>query len=348
MRQLLFLSILFLTALPAHAAETKWSSFISATEVAELVKQDSTVLIDARSSEQYAQGHIPGAINLPGGKWRTSKAKPGEGDSQYIFRTEDGAPDIARYEEFLSKAGIKNSDTIVVYGNHAGKADGSIPALLLRWLGHEKVKFLDGVGIEEWTKAGFETSTEKRSLPKSNYKATPIKNFVWNLNDVRKSIGSEDVVFYDTRSIEEFTGEEPRSNKRAGHIPGAVRIDYKDLLGADKKVLEPSVSEKLHAEAGIEKDKTIVLYCQTATRVSLPALELLDLGYENIAIYDASWHEYGNRNDTDIVVPEDTIASRAEKTQIVTPGVATTINNGQTSLIVPGSTGTAGTVITTR
>ncbi len=107
---------------------------------------------------------------------------------------------------------MKNDDTIIVYGNHAGKADGTIPALLLRWLGHEKVKFLDGIGLEEWTKAGFEVSTTSKILPKSNYKASPIQNFVWNLEDLKKSIGDKSVVFYDTRSEEEFTGEEPRSN----------------------------------------------------------------------------------------------------------------------------------------
>ncbi len=124
-----------------------------------------------------------------------------------------------------------------------------------------------------------------------------------------------------------------------------MRINYQDLLDSEKKALEPSVSEKLHTDVGIEKDKTVVLYCQTATRVSLPALELLDLGYKNIAIYDASWHEYGNRSDTDIVVPEKSIAAGGEKTKSTTSNAASTPAKGQTTFLVPQTSEEARTVV---
>ncbi|PSQ77942.1 MAG: hypothetical protein BRD37_03855 [Bacteroidetes bacterium QH_8_67_23] len=44
-----------------------------------------------------------------------------------------------------------------------------------------------------------------------------------------------------------------------------------------------------------------MLHCQTATRVSENYLVMKDLGYENVAVYDASWHDWGNREDTPIV-----------------------------------------------
>src|SRR5690606_2614130 len=124
----------------------------------------------------------PGAINLPGKLWRTPSAKPGQGDSQYIFRTEDGSPDVARYEKLLGDAGITRDREVIIYGNHAGKADGSVPAMILSWLGQKQVGFLDGVGMTEWYKAGYETSTAPRELPAARYEAQPIEGFVWNID----------------------------------------------------------------------------------------------------------------------------------------------------------------------
>lgn len=299
--------LLLLSAGNANADGT-WSTFISATRVAEIIQLGNVVLLDARSPSEYQQGHIPGAINIPGSSWRTAKAKPGQGDSQYIFQTPSGDPDTEKYEQLLSQAGIKNTDTVIVYGNHAGKADGSIPALLLRWLGHQRVAFLDGIGVKEWEKTGSKLSSTAAQLPATTYRAKPIPNFIWNLATVQNNLENTSVVFYDTRSLEEYSGKNPRSNTRAGHIPGAIQLDYKVLLDADKKVLSAKRILALHTKLGLTKDKTLVLYCQTATRVSLAALALFDLGYKNIAIYDASWHEYGNRVDTKIVSTPEKIA----------------------------------------
>ena len=313
MKTRIIIAILLITLTPVTAlAKSSWDTFIDAERAKELLRQSETIAIDVRSSKDYLAGHIPGAINLPGTLWRTNKVNPGEGDSQYIFRNSDSTPDIARYEGFLSDAGVKNENTIIIYGNHAGKADGSLPALLLRWLGHEKVAFLDGIAVNEWKNAGFTLSKAPRKLPKSNFQAKPIPNFIWNLSDVNNSIKSKSVVFYDTRSIEEFTGENQKKNLRAGHIPGAVQLDYRKLLDKNLRVLPPKKAAKLHQALGLTKDKTLVLYCQTATRVSLPALALLDLGYSDLAIYDASWHEYGNRNDTKVVTAPK-ILSKVEK-----------------------------------
>lgn len=289
------------TAAPAAdqvQAITEWQSFITPAQLKAKLDDPKVLVIDVRAADEYAAGHIPGAINIPGEGWRTPSAKPGKGDSQYIFRKEDGSPDVARYEKLLGDAGVTREHEIVVYGNHAGKADGSVPAMILHWLGHEKVQFLDGVGMSEWYKAGYEATNEPRTLPASTYTAQPIEGFVWTLDDVKQNIGNDKVVFYDTRSAKEYTGEDLRGNKRGGHLPGAVLCNFEELLGKDKKTLSPEQVRSILSQKGITPDKQVVLYCQTATRVSLPLLALRDLGYTNISVYDASWHEYGNRDDT--------------------------------------------------
>src|SRR5690606_8203515 len=110
--------------------------------------------------------------------------------------------------------------------------------------------------------------------------------FVWNLDDVLANLGNQDVIFYDTRSPAEYEGRDRRGNVRGGHIPGAVLCDFADFLDSEKRTLPPEqIREQLLAR-GITPDKQIVLYCQTASRVSLPLLALHDLGYTNVSIYD--------------------------------------------------------------
>jgi thiosulfate/3-mercaptopyruvate sulfurtransferase len=282
-----------------------FETFIGPGELYALLASDEdVVLVDVRSPAEYEAGHIAGAINLPGKSLRTPKAKPGEGDSQYIFRTASGDLDVARYEQILGDAGISRDNTVIVYGNHGGKGDGSIPAMLLDWLGQEEVRFLDGVGLSEWQAAGLPVVQERVQREPTQYVAAARDGFVWNLDDVERHVGTGEVVFYDTRSADEFHGVELRSNSRGGHIPGAIFADYSDLLDEDKTVLDRATVEAYFASKGLpearEAGKPIVLYCQTSTRVSLPYLLLRELGYDNVVVYDASWHEYGNTDSTKI------------------------------------------------
>lgn len=291
---------LFLLVAVARAdAPAKWASILSAKDLLAMPADRRPVLLDARSLADFAKGHLPGAISLPGASLRTPAGKPGTTPTpQDFFTTPQGQLDVARYEKLLGEAGLTREDAVVVYGNHAGTTDGSVPAMVLQWLGHEKVQFLDGVALTEWQAAGGAIETTVSVRPVAKYVARPVENFVWNLPDVTRHLKDDAVVFYDTRSTGEYTGQAIGQNARGGHIPGAVHLDYAAFLTDQKTALPPAeVQAKLQA-AGITPEKKIVLYCQTSTRVSLPLLMLRDLGYNNLAIYDAGWLEYGNRPET--------------------------------------------------
>lgn len=279
-----------------------WSSITTAEEVMARIDQPELLLIDVRSAEDYAEGHLPGAINIPGRDWRTPPGAPGE-SNQYVFREADGSADISRYEALLSDHGVTRDHAIVVYGNHAGRGDGSMPLVLLHWLGHADAAFLDGIGVDQWQQAGGQLTTEPRTLPPSDYRAQPDPDWLWQLEDVRAWLadsGEKRPILLDNRSAGEYSGEEPGVNRHGGHIPGAIHFNFEDFLTEDRTTVSPAeVLERLAAE-GITRDRRIVLYCQTSTRISLPILLLRDLGFDQLSVYDAGWHEYGNRDDTPI------------------------------------------------
>jgi thiosulfate/3-mercaptopyruvate sulfurtransferase len=292
------LSVALLALLAGVAEAGGWSSLVTAKELAAMPADENRVVVDARSPTAYEKGHLPGAINLHGAALRTpGGSEPGAAD---FFATRDGKPDIARYEKLLGDAGLKRENHVVVYGTRSGAPDGALTAMILQWLGQEKVQYLDGTGVQQWTAAGQTLSTEAAKREPQTYVAKPLENFVWRLPDVRANLEKPGVVFYDVRTPEEYTGEEAGRNVFGGHIPGAVNLDHQNFLRPDQTALPPEeVKAKLDA-AGITPDKTVVLYCQTSTRVSLPYLMLRDLGYKNLCVYDGGWVEYGNTAGTKI------------------------------------------------
>ncbi len=282
-------------------ADEVGQSFLSINDLVSLRERDPhLLLVDARNAVDFERSHIPGAINLPPEAWRTPLAKPGEGESQYLFRNAEGELDVPRYEAMLGEAGITRATPVVVYGNFAGKADGSVPVMILDMLGHERAMFLDGVGIARWETAGHPIETGPGGeTTRAVYRAEPVADAVWNLADVQAHLNDPQVVFHDTRSAREYDGRDKRDNTRGGHIPGAVLLDYADLLDPRTQGSLPrEQARRLLEERGITPEKTVVLYCQTATRVSLPYLLMRDMGYPHVKVYDASWHEYGNQEDT--------------------------------------------------
>ena len=296
---------------PSAAAKTEtkanhWSSLITVAQLRERQQNVNLLILDARSEQEYLAGHIPGAINVPGSQWRTPATKnpAKEGVGQKIFRKPDGSVDVARYEKLLSDAGIRREHEIVVYGNHAGKADGSVAAAILLKLGHPSVVFLDGIGLELWKGAGYPVSTKVSKLSASQYHAVPDLKRLWTYQDVLKNIGNKDVVFVDSRTPEEYAGKDLRGNKRGGHIPGAKLLSSDEFLDKDKTTIDFDTA-KARINAALfgnnvppgDQEKTIVIYCQSGTRCSHKELLLRDLGYKNVVLYDASWQEWGNLDD---------------------------------------------------
>ena len=123
-------------------------------------------------------------------------------------------------------------------------------------------------------------------------------------DNVRAGLKKPDRLLLDVRSPEEYRGERvmpppgfDHGAERAGHIPGAVHLFYKELYNPDATFKQPgelrSILERVGAAAGRKGD--IVAYCRLSHRATLAWFAMKHvLGYGNVKIYDGSWTEWGS------------------------------------------------------
>jgi thiosulfate/3-mercaptopyruvate sulfurtransferase len=235
----------------------------------------------------YDQGHVPGAA---GWNWTTDLCDT-------VVR--DIVPK-AKLEDLLSRTGIDNKTSIVLYGDN-NNWFAAWAFWQLKLYGHSDLRIMDG-GRKKWVAEGRELSTEVPSFPRTTYKAKdPDLSLRAFLPEVQKVVGSKSAVLVDVRSPQEFTGEIlappglPESCQRGGHIPGAKNMPWAKACNDDGTFKSPEELRALYAGIGVTSDKPVIAYCRIGERSSHTwfVLKYL-LGFDNVKNYDGSWTEWGN------------------------------------------------------
>jgi thiosulfate/3-mercaptopyruvate sulfurtransferase len=224
---------------PKYLAETDW--------LAGQLNNPNVRIIDARPPDRYAAGHIPGAVNLSG--------------FGGIPRAANG--DMASAEDFARVAGslgIGNDATVVVYD--APSQMMGMVAWAFLYYGHQDVHLLDG-GFHKWTQEGRPVSTQPASYPRTIFSANPVDAIYCSLSQAKSSHGRPKTVFWDTRSQAEYQGTAAgfQPPPRLGRIPGAIHLEWVELLDPATKTLKPAAELRdLLESRGITPDCEIGTY----------------------------------------------------------------------------------------
>ena len=80
---------------------------------------------------------------------------------------------------------------------------------------------------------------------------------------------------------------------RPGHIPGATNVPAMELTDSDSGLYRPAEElASLFEQAGAGRAQRVVTYCGGGIAASNDAFVLSLLGYEDVAVYDASMSGY--------------------------------------------------------
>jgi thiosulfate/3-mercaptopyruvate sulfurtransferase len=273
-------------ARPELLASTEW--------LADELSRSDVRIVDCRwrpdgtGHAVFDAGHIPGATYLD---WRTELNEAPSDEPGHALRLASPESVLA----FARRAGVGAASTLVLYddtlGLYAARAWWS-----LRVYGFEAARILDG-GFPTWAAEQRPFSTGV--LPQPDAAFTPRLNPRLRLTtaEVRSLLGSPDALIVDGRAVPEFKGHEGNA-RRLGHIPGAVNVPVGILHEAGtQKLLDADAIRGILARAAVARGKRLVCYDGSGVGAAKLAFVLTLMGYDDVAVYDGSWAEWGDRLD---------------------------------------------------
>ncbi len=248
---------------------------IETNALAARLQEENLRIVDVRSAADYAKGHIPGAVRL-GANDVIDPDAPIDG---HLRPTEELA-------QRLGALGI-DRDTLVVLYDDKGGFHASRLFWMLEYFGHRKVALLNG-GIPKWTREGRTLGTRAPQVA--------AKRFVANLTP-RRTASADWLLEHRDDPTGVVIDVRPAKLFKAGHIPWARNISWKQNL-ADDGTLRPASELLAHfAELGVTKDKNVAVHCQNGKAAAHSYFTLRLLGFPRVRSYDRSWAEWGTADD---------------------------------------------------
>jgi thiosulfate/3-mercaptopyruvate sulfurtransferase len=243
---------------------------ITAKELKGMLDNDDIIIVSTRKAEDYAKVHIKNAINVE----LTSLYR--EGPIEGHIKTPE---ELAKV---LGEKGVDPAKTIIIYDN--GKyVYATYLYFILDYLGYPDVKILDG-HMTGWRSVRGPVTKTPFSKPAVTVTPKINQTILVDYDYVKGKLDNAGTLIVDVQSAKEFD---------EGHIPGAINMENKTFFDEVKSELKPKEElEKVLAEHKITADKEIILYCASSARAGTVYLAMKEMGYDNLKVYEAGYHEW--------------------------------------------------------
>ena len=231
----------------------------------------------------HEEGHIPGAGYLD------LQLELSDNSSPAHLRFTMPAPDVLAQR--LSRRGISDDTRVILY-SRTNMQWATRVWWMLRAVGFDNAAVLDG-GWDHWQMAGFPTSQDDCTYePAEVLQIDPRPELFVGQSEVKDALGVSSVCTLNALSADLHSGRADRYG-RPGRIPGSVNLPALDLQNAHDRTFLPAaeIAARLSEVVSPGTERTIV-YCGGGIAATLDAFMLVQLGYTNVSVYDASMSDW--------------------------------------------------------
>ncbi|HCL4444762.1 TPA: sulfurtransferase [Clostridium botulinum] len=270
---------------------TKWLQDHLDDENIVIVDCRGDLLKDSYGEEVYKKGHIKNAVFADLKKVMSSEEKEHGGRNPL--------PDIEDFKRSIEKLGI-NKNTLVVAYDELRIAGAARFCWMLRYIGYTNNYVLDG-GINKWITENRKLyieenrSKEKLDIKNEDFNISLNEEINADVNYIKDNM-KKDLILVDSRTNIRYKGIEEPIDKRAGHIPGAKNVYWKDMLKEDGTVDENKVRESF---LPLKDYTNIAVYCGSGIDATFNFLLLDEIGIK-ARVYAGSWSDWITYKDNPI------------------------------------------------
>ena len=266
-----------------------FTTLISTSELADLQQQKPIVLFDCRfdlneitaGRDAFDAAHIPGALYAHLEHDLSSRVTASSGRHPL--------PNVDQFLSWLGNQGVLPDTQVVVYDDMGGAMAARL-WWLLKWVGHKAVALLDG-GYHKWLSDKLEVTAASFAPMSSEYLATPDDSLWLTSQQVSDALESEEILLVDARRQERYRGDEEPLDLKAGHIPGAMNMPFKDNLG-EKGCFRRADDLKKYFSSMLSDTKQIVHMCGSGVTACHNIIAMEHAGIEGSKLYAGSWSEW--------------------------------------------------------
>ena len=271
---------------------TRDSNLISVEELASRIDAPNLRIIDCRfdladtsaGRRSYLDAHIPGAVYADLDDDLAAPVTPDTGRHPL--------PSAGTFADTCKRLGVSNATEVVVHGRDSG-ARAARAWWMLRWLGHTRVRLLDG-GFDRWVKLSNPTVRGAETPEPGEFVACPRPDWLLTTAELASDTARIPTLnLYDARDAARFRGEHEPIDPVAGHIPGSYNLPYAVSLAADGRWKSAAELEALWGTVlGDKKTQSWAVMCGSGVTACHLALSATEAGYSAPRLYVGSWSEW--------------------------------------------------------
>lgn len=226
----------------------------------------------------YEAGHLPGAVYVDLDAHLSGADGPGR----------HPLPPRREFASLVGRLGFGDDDLVVAYDDRGGAIAARL-WWMLRDIGHDRVRILDG-GIDAWVAAGHPLHSGVEHRPRSRMSVRPGPTRAFDRTETAAALGR--MTLLDARAPERYRGDEEPVDPVAGHIPTARNAPTDGNLASDGTFLDADALRDRFEALGARGDRDTVVYCGSGVTACHNALALVRAGFAEPVLYPGSWSDW--------------------------------------------------------